>query len=52
MARSSRIGPTGDFHDTPTPALARIAGDCSTVGWTPPVDANWAGVSTIFVGST
>jgi hypothetical protein len=35
---------------TPTPALARIAGDCSTIGWDPAA-ANCAGVSTILVGS-
>ena len=43
-ARSSRIGPTGDFHDTPIPALTRIAEDVSTTGWTPPVVASCAGV--------
>ena len=31
-------------------ALARMAGDCCTIGCTPPVEANWAGVSTILVG--
>src|SRR5260221_10659963 len=47
-ARSRRIGPTGDFHETPTPAVARIAVESRMIGCTPPVDTSCEGVRTRF----
>src|SRR5207249_11197062 len=50
-ARSSRIGPTGDFHATPAPALARIAVESWMTGVAPPVETSCAGVKTRFFWS-